>query len=424
MTLNFKIRSLLLAILISTSCSKEHIQKENFQNRTSVNSAEAITVEGKYKTAQNFSPNAVEVKVFQIITTVLNPSTPLTAYTSLSNDLGADESDLKLITNHIESFFEISIIDPYRLTTVGAWVEFVQGKVATLTVSHSHTNAVEISSNTQIEIDYFGEITKRYDTENITGVNKLNARALPVILQNSESGTKTIITYNFVSGNWDNPKLTWKGVITTEIQSQSGTVETKKYHTHIVQMPFYPHSFIDILNDTPHSKDPDSSVTPTILERINQVLMEELDILPEQIVPDASFTSDYRLDELDFISLIMEIEVEFEIEISDERAETILTVSDLYELVLDLTNFPLEPGLDDDVFDLLRTIIADTIGINPEEVVMEASIGDDLGADWYDSMDIIMNVEDEFDIAIPDHEQEQIVIVKDLYDLIIKYYDN
>ncbi|WP_370866534.1 acyl carrier protein [Salinimicrobium profundisediminis] len=425
MKFKFYIQILFLAVLISISCSKEEIQTEKLKN-----SAGAVTVEKEFLTIQNFSPIAVELKVTEIIESVLNPSIQLTSQTSLSEDLGADEYDLNLIQMNVEGYFGIIIPDPQKLTTVGAWIEFVKIKVTTIKVYSSNTSAVEVL-NTEFPIDYFCEIIKRSNTQEITEVNNFYASAPPVITQTNHSETNDIITkeiaYTFVSGSWDKngpyPRITWKGVIITKIQDQTGSIETKKYHTHIAEMgPLYPKSVVNILTDTPHSEEPDSSVEPTIFERINEVLINELNIHPEQITPDANFTYDFHLDEFDIILLITGIESEFEIEISDESAETIFTVNDLYELVQDLTNFPIETG-QDDIFYTIKMIIVDKFEIDPEQVAMQSSIIDDLGGDILDTIELVMDIEDEFNIAIPDHEAQAIVTVQDMYDLVIKYFE-
>ena len=64
-------------------------------------------------------------------------------------------------------------------------------------------------------------------------------------------------------------------------------------------------------------------------------------------------------------------------------------------------------------FEKLQGIIAEVLTIEPEEVTMAATFVDDLGADSLDIFQIIMGIEEEFDIEIPNEAAEQIVTVGD-----------
>ena len=61
--------------------------------------------------------------------------------------------------------------------------------------------------------------------------------------------------------------------------------------------------------------------------------------------------------------------------------------------------------------DRVREIIVDQLGVNAEQVTLEASFIDDLGADSLDSVELIMALEEEFDIEIPDDKAEKIKTV-------------
>ncbi|HUW63809.1 MAG TPA: acyl carrier protein [Spirochaetia bacterium] len=60
------------------------------------------------------------------------------------------------------------------------------------------------------------------------------------------------------------------------------------------------------------------------------------------------------------------------------------------------------------IFDRVKTIIVDQLGAEDAEVTMEASFVDDLGADSLDIVELVMALEEEFDIEIPDDEAEKI----------------
>ena len=64
-------------------------------------------------------------------------------------------------------------------------------------------------------------------------------------------------------------------------------------------------------------------------------------------------------------------------------------------------------------FEKLQGIIAEVLNIEPEEVTMAATFVDDLGADSLDIFQIIMGIEEEIDIEIPNEAAEQIVSVGD-----------
>lgn len=64
-------------------------------------------------------------------------------------------------------------------------------------------------------------------------------------------------------------------------------------------------------------------------------------------------------------------------------------------------------------FEKLQGIIAEVLNIEPEEVTMAATFVDDLGADSLDIFQIIMGIEEEFDIEIDNDDAEKIVTVGD-----------
>ncbi len=60
------------------------------------------------------------------------------------------------------------------------------------------------------------------------------------------------------------------------------------------------------------------------------------------------------------------------------------------------------------VFDKVKSIIVEQLGVDEEEVKMESSFIDDLGADSLDIVELIMALEEEFDLEIPDEDAEKI----------------
>ena len=64
-------------------------------------------------------------------------------------------------------------------------------------------------------------------------------------------------------------------------------------------------------------------------------------------------------------------------------------------------------------FDKVKAIIVDQLGVEEEEVTMEASFIEDLGADSLDIVELIMALEEEFEIEVPDEDAEKLVTVGD-----------
>ena len=66
----------------------------------------------------------------------------------------------------------------------------------------------------------------------------------------------------------------------------------------------------------------------------------------------------------------------------------------------------------------VKSIITDKLGVEESQVTPEASFTNDLGADSLDTVELIMELEKEFDLQIPDEEAEKIVTVGDAIDFI------
>ncbi len=60
------------------------------------------------------------------------------------------------------------------------------------------------------------------------------------------------------------------------------------------------------------------------------------------------------------------------------------------------------------IFDQVKAIIVEQLGVDPEDVKPEASFVDDLGADSLDIVELVMALEEKFDIQIPDEDAEKI----------------
>ncbi len=69
-------------------------------------------------------------------------------------------------------------------------------------------------------------------------------------------------------------------------------------------------------------------------------------------------------------------------------------------------------------FEKLKKVIAEVLNVDPDEITMDTTFLDDLGADSLDVFQIIMGIEEEFDIEIPADKAEKITTVEEAVELI------
>jgi acyl carrier protein len=72
----------------------------------------------------------------------------------------------------------------------------------------------------------------------------------------------------------------------------------------------------------------------------------------------------------------------------------------------------------EEVFEKVKNIIVEQLGVSKTAVTPDASFIDDLGADSLDIVELIMALEEEFDMEIPDSDAEKVVTVGDVVDYI------
>ena len=72
----------------------------------------------------------------------------------------------------------------------------------------------------------------------------------------------------------------------------------------------------------------------------------------------------------------------------------------------------------EEILEKIKSIIVEQLGVSDTAVTMEASFIDDLGADSLDIVELVMAIEEEFDIEIPDSDAEKVVTVGDVVDYI------
>lgn len=72
-------------------------------------------------------------------------------------------------------------------------------------------------------------------------------------------------------------------------------------------------------------------------ERVSEIIVEQLGVSSEEIIPEASFIDDLGADSLDIVELVMAMEEAFDLEIPDEDAERIQTIGDAMAYVKERT---------------------------------------------------------------------------------------
>ncbi|HTI13140.1 MAG TPA: acyl carrier protein [Dictyobacter sp.] len=72
---------------------------------------------------------------------------------------------------------------------------------------------------------------------------------------------------------------------------------------------------------------------PTTQERLKKIVIDQLGVDENEVVPNASFVEDLNADSLDLVELIMSLEEEFKLQISDEDAEKITTVQEAEDYI-------------------------------------------------------------------------------------------
>jgi acyl carrier protein len=71
----------------------------------------------------------------------------------------------------------------------------------------------------------------------------------------------------------------------------------------------------------------------SVLDKIKEIVSEQLDVSQEEITPESSFVDDLGADSLDLTELIMAMEDEFDLEIDDEEAQKLRTVQDAIKYI-------------------------------------------------------------------------------------------
>jgi acyl carrier protein len=74
----------------------------------------------------------------------------------------------------------------------------------------------------------------------------------------------------------------------------------------------------------------------------------------------------------------------------------------------------------DEIFDKVKGVIVDQLGVEEDDVTEDATFVDDLGADSLDIVELVMALEEEFGVSIPDEQAEKIKSVGDAVDFVVE----
>jgi acyl carrier protein len=77
------------------------------------------------------------------------------------------------------------------------------------------------------------------------------------------------------------------------------------------------------------------TMADNIIDKVRDIIVEQLGVNPEQVTPEAKFIEDLGADSLDTVELVMAFEEEFGIDVPDEQAEKLLSVGDVVRYIED-----------------------------------------------------------------------------------------
>ena len=109
--------------------------------------------------------------------------------------------------------------------------------------------------------------------------------------------------------------------------------------------------------------------------------------------------------------------VVLQLEIPLETVKYVLAICEEHNIPVMLNPAPAQV-LSEEILEKVKAIIVEQLGVADTAVTMEASFIDDLGADSLDIVELVMAIEEEFDIEIPDSDAEKVVTVGDVVDYI------
>lgn len=153
----------------------------------------------------------------------------------------------------------------------------------------------------------------------------------------------------------------------------------------------------------------------TVYAAVQRIISEKVDIPLIQVQLNSVIRTDLGIDSLDFVEIIVEVENEFSINIPDDRAEEFTLVEDLVNYIVALTEpqQPVNPNTA--LFSKVQEIILEQIQVPEGAVInLQANFRTDLGMGSLDCIELIIAVEEEFDIHISGDQADNMKTVEDL----------
>lgn len=151
----------------------------------------------------------------------------------------------------------------------------------------------------------------------------------------------------------------------------------------------------------------------TVFAKIQLIISDLTDIPIGQIQLNSELQKDLGLDSLDVFQTIMSIEEEFNTEVPSEACNDFITVKDLVDYILS----PQQPVPDPnaEIFTKLQEIIREQTNVADEQVIdLQSNLRTDLGIDSLDLFQVIMSIEEEFDIEISGDCADNFITVEDI----------
>lgn len=102
------------------------------------------------------------------------------------------------------------------------------------------------------------------------------------------------------------------------------------------------------------------------------------------------------------------------------RLQVFVTLSFLFLLIEDKRTMNMKAN---EIEARVKKIVVEQLGVKEEEITIDASFVDDLGADSLDTVELVMALEEEFETEIPDDDAEKIVTIKDAVKYIVERMD-
>jgi len=137
-----------------------------------------------------------------------------------------------------------------------------------------------------------------------------------------------------------------------------------------------------------------------IADRIAELVCEQLGATQEQVSPEASFTEELGASPEDKAKAIQVVAAEYGLKMPDEDRDKIQTFGDLVRYVS------------------VAEIVAKQLGVEKERLSGAISFANDLGADSLDTVELVMEFEENFGFSIPDPDAEKILTIGHALDYI------